>query len=190
MIARLAGSVCAVACACALVLTGCGAASSAQEKARQAVEAEFSKVQSLDEGTLQEMLESAGSDSLQALTSAGVDPLTFMKSYFSGFSYRIDGVAVDEDAGTGTVTVTVSCKSLQSIAGNLSNAFQEKISGLGAGELTEEKLKSTFGELLSDAVGAASNRDVQVDIPVERGSVGGWSMTDAADEQVFSMILQ
>lgn len=185
---KLVGVMCALTCV--LALTACSAASTAQEKARQAVEAEFSKISSLDESTLSEMLASAGSDSLQSLTSAGIDPLSFMKSYFGGFTYKIGDVTVDEDAGTGTVKVTVSCKSLQSIAGDMSSTFQEKLSELGQDGLTEDKVKSVFGDALSDAVDAASNRDVEVDIPVEKSSDGSWVISDAADDQVFSMIMQ
>ena len=57
----------------------------------------------------------------------GIDPKEYAKSYLEGFDYKIGDVTVDEDKGTATAEVTITCKSMNQIVEDFATQYQEKV---------------------------------------------------------------
>ena len=67
-------------------------------------------------------LEEASGDEFEQL---GIDPKEYAKSYLEGFDYKIGDVTIDEDKGTATADVTITCKSMNKIVEDFATQYRE-----------------------------------------------------------------
>ena len=100
----------AVLVACVVVLSGCGGPS-VEELITEDLTTQFDEVKNGGDDFLAGLEEASG-DEFEQL---GIDPKEYAKSYLEGFDYKIGDVTVDEDKGTATAEVTITCKSMNQI---------------------------------------------------------------------------
>ena len=146
------GSVCAVlALVCGLALSGCSSEPSAEELIREDISTALDKVRDLDDATIEEMVQSMDTESLEPY---GIDGPELVKSMVDGFDYTIDSVSVDEEAGTATAGLTVTSKSMTELYGSMDSIITELLSGPDMLELLSDQdaLNQRVGELLMDAL--------------------------------------
>ena len=129
----------AVLAAAVLVLAGCGGPK-AEDVIREGVTAEFDKIKNLDDSLIDEMTSEMDSEEASAFSELGIDMKDYLKSYFAGFDYEVGEIDVDEDAGTGTVQMKASCKSLERIVADFADQFQAKLSEVDPTNVTEDDL--------------------------------------------------
>ena len=120
-----AGSLCAaLALVCGLVLAGCSTGPSAEELIREDISSALDEVKSLDDDTVEELVESMDAASLEPY---GIDGKELIRSMVDGFDYTIDAVTVDEEAGTATAELTVTSKSMAELYGAMDDIIGELI---------------------------------------------------------------
>ena len=147
-----AGSLCAaLALVCWLVLAGCSTGPSAEELIREDISSALDEVKSLDDDTVEELVESMDAASLEPY---GIDGKELIRSMVDGFDYTIDAVTVDEEAGTATAELTVTSKSMAELYGAMDDIIGELLSGSDMLELIsdEDALNKRTGELIMEAV--------------------------------------
>ena len=115
----------AVLVACVVVLSGCGGPS-VEELITEDLTTQFDEVKNGGDDFLAGLEEASG-DEFEQL---GIDPKEYAKSYLEGFDYKIGDVTVDEDKGTATAEVTITCKSMNQIVEDFSSQYQEKVAAL------------------------------------------------------------
>ena len=104
----------AVLVACVVLLSGCGGPS-VEELITKDLTTQFDEVKNGGDDFLAGLEEASG-DEFEQL---GIDPKEYAKSYLEGFDYKIGDVTVDEDKGTATAEVTITCKSMNQIVEDL-----------------------------------------------------------------------
>lgn len=106
---KLSAVVAVFAFALSLVgLTGCQSGPSVEELIREDITTEFDSVTAEDSDFIEGIVESAGDD----FETLGIDPQEFASAFLDGFSYKVDGIDVDEENGTAVAKVTMTCKSM------------------------------------------------------------------------------
>ena len=96
--------------ACVVLLSGCGGPS-VEELITNDLTSQFDEIKNGGDDFLSGLEEASG-DEFEQL---GIDPKEYAKSYLEGFDYKIGDVTVDEDKGTATAEVTITCKSMNKI---------------------------------------------------------------------------
>ena len=109
----------AVLVACVVVLSGCGGPS-VEELITEDLTTQFDEVKNGGDDFLAGLEEASG-DEFEQL---GIDPKEYAKSYLEGFDYKIGDVTVDEDKGTATAEVTITCKSMNQIVEDFATQYQ------------------------------------------------------------------
>ncbi len=178
----------AVLAAVVLVLVGCGGPK-AEDVIREGVTAEFDKIKNLDDSLIDEMTSEMDSEEASAFSELGIDMKDYLKSYFAGFDYEVGEIEVDEDAGTGTVQMKASCKSLERIVADFADQFQAKLSEVDPTNVTEDDLLKMGGQLFMDITDNAEMRDVEFTLSVEKDSDGNWGFADGAEDEIYEMLL-
>lgn len=178
----------AVLAAAVLVLAGCGGPK-AEDVIREGVTAEFDKIKNLDDSLIDEMTSEMDDEEASAFTELGIDMKDYLKSYFAGFDYEIGEIEVDEKAGTGTVQMKASCKSLERIVTDFADQFQAKLSEVDPTNVTEDDLFKMGGQLFMDITDNAEMRDVEFTLSVEKDSDGNWGFADGVEDEIYEMLL-
>ena len=111
--------------ACVVLLSGCGGPS-VEELITNDLTSQFDEIKNGGDDFLSGLEEASG-DEFEQL---GIDPKEYAKSYLEGFDYKIGDVTVDEDKGTATAEVTITCKSMNKIVEDFATQYQEKIAAL------------------------------------------------------------
>ncbi len=104
----------AVLVACVVVLSGCGGPS-VEELITEDLTTQFDEVKNGGDDFLSGLEEASG-DEFEQL---GIDPKEYAKTYLEGFDYKIGDVTVDEDKGVATAEVSITCKSMNKMAGQV-----------------------------------------------------------------------
>ena len=164
----------------ALLVAGCGGPS-VQELVRQDVQAQLDTLKTgAADAMVQSMEQAAGGD----LTQLGVSAKDLANAYLKGFDYKVDGVDVDEEKGTATAHVTLSCKSVGGISSAFSTAYQEQVKGF-SGAPTQSDLLKLAGSVMKDAVSQAEPAEKQVDLTYKKNDAGEWALdTEAANKAI------
>ena len=111
--------------ACVVLLSGCGGPS-VEELITNDLTSQFDEIKNGGDDFLSGLEEASG-DEFEQL---GIDPKEYAKSYLEGFDYKIGDVTVDEDKGTATAEVTITCKSMNKIVEDFATQYQEKVAAL------------------------------------------------------------
>lgn len=106
----------------------------------------------------------------------GIDPATFVQSYFKGFDYSIGEISVDGD--TATVQVTLTCKSYSGIKAAIGEATAELNGSAEFANLPHDEQYERIGQIVMDAVDGATPAEAKPVSVKYAKKDGSWLPTD------------
>lgn len=169
--------------ACVVLLSGCGGPS-VEELITNDLTSQFDEIKNGGDDFLSG-LEEASSDEFEQL---GIDPKEYAKSYLEGFDYKIGDVTVDEDKGTATAEVTITCKSMNKIVEDFATQYQEKIAALDTMP-SEDDLYKMAGQVMVDVTKAAKTKDTKVTFKYSANEDNEWSADDSATTEMMNAMM-
>ena len=116
------------------------------------------------------------------------DPKEYAKSYLEGFDYKIGDVTVDEDKGTATAEVTITCKSMNKIVEDFATQYQEKVAALDTTP-SEDDLYKMAGQVMVDVTKAAKTKDTKVTFKYSANEDNEWSADDSATTEMMNAMM-
>ena len=122
------------------------------------------------------------------LEQLGIDPKEYAKSYLEGFDYKIGDVTVDEDKGTATAEVTITCKSMNQIVEDFATQYQEKVAALDSMP-SDDELYKMAGQVMVDVTKAAKTKDTKVTFKYSCNDDGEWSADDSATNEMMNAMM-
>ena len=193
-------SVFAMLAALLLVLAGvgvgCSSGPSAEELITQDINEQLSAVQDTGSdlyASLAEDLEASNGEDFDML---GVDAAEYVTSRLDGFAYEVNGVSVDEEAGTAKADVTITCKSLYSAMekfGTATEGYAEQYvaDAIAAGqtEVDEAALYQDMGRLLMEAVDGAEIKENDCTFAYTRDDEGTWTADESVETELVAAML-
>lgn len=169
--------------ACVVLLSGCGGPS-VEELITNDLTSQFDEIKNGGDDFLSGLEEASG-DEFEQL---GIDPKEYAKSYLEGFDYKIGDVTVDEDKGTATAEVTITCKSMNKIVEDFATQYQEKIAALDTMP-SEDDLYKMAGQVMVDVTKAAKTKDTKVTFKYSANKDNEWSADDSATTEMMNAIM-
>lgn len=169
--------------ACVVLLSGCGGPS-VEELITNDLTSQFDEIKNGGDDFLSGLEEASG-DEFEQL---GIDPKEYAKSYLEGFDYKIGDVTVDEDKGTATADVTITCKSMNKIVEDFATQYQEKIAALDTMP-SEDDLYKMAGQVMVDVTKAAKTKDTKVTFKYTANDDGEWSADDSATTEMMNAMM-
>ena len=169
--------------ACVVLLSGCGGPS-LEELITNDLTSQFDEIKNGGDDFLSGLEEASG-DEFEQL---GIDPKEYAKSYLEGFDYKIGDVTVDEDKGTATAEVTITCKSMNKIVEDFATQYQEKIAALDTAP-SEDDLYKMAGQVMVDVTKAAKTKDTKVTFKYSANEDNEWSADDSATNEMMNAMM-
>lgn len=169
--------------ACVVLLSGCGGPS-VEELITNDLTSQFDEIKNGGDDFLSGLEEASG-DEFEQL---GIDPKEYAKSYLEGFDYKIGDVTVDEDKGTATAEVTITCKSMNKIVEDFATQYQEKIAALDTTP-SEDDLYKMAGQVMVDVTKAAKTKDTKVTFKYSANEDNEWSADDSATTEMMNAMM-
>ncbi len=169
--------------ACVVLLSGCGGPS-VEELITDDLTSQFDEVKNGGDDFLAGLEEASG-DEFEQL---GIDPKEYAKSYLEGFDYKIGDVTVDEDKGTATAEVTITCKSMNQIVEDFATQYQEKVAALDSMP-SDDELYKMAGQVMVDVTKAAKTKDTTVTFKYTANDDGEWSADDSATNEMMNAMM-
>lgn len=169
--------------ACVVLLSGCGGPS-VEELITNDLTSQFDEIKNGGDDFLSGLEEASG-DEFEQL---GIDPKEYAKSYLEGFDYKIGDVTVDEDKGTATAEVTITCKSMNKIVEDFATQYQEKIAALDTMP-SEDDLYKMAGQVMVDVTEAAKTKDTKVTFKYSANEDNEWSADDSATTEMMNAMM-
>lgn len=169
--------------ACVVLLSGCGGPS-VEELITNDLTSQFDEIKNGGDDFLSGLEEASG-DEFEQL---GIDPKEYAKSYLEGFDYKIGDVTVDEDKGTATAEVTITCKSMNKIVEDFATQYQEKIAALDTMP-SEDDLYKMAGQVMVDVTKAANTKDTKVTFKYSANKDNEWSADDSATTEMMNAMM-
>lgn len=169
--------------ACVVLLSGCGGPS-VEELISNDLTSQFDEIKNGGDDFLSGLEEASG-DEFEQL---GIDPKEYAKSYLEGFDYKIGDVTVDEDKGTATAEVTITCKSMNKIVEDFATQYQEKIAALDTMP-SEDDLYKMAGQVMVDVTKAAKTKDTKVTFKYSANEDNEWSADDSATTEMMNAMM-
>ena len=169
--------------ACVVLLSGCGGPS-VEELITNDLTSQFDEIKNGGDDFLSGLEEASG-DEFEQL---GIDPKEYAKSYLEGFDYKIGDVTVDEDKGTATAEVTITCKSMNKIVEDFATQYQEKIAALDTLP-SEDDLYKMAGQVMVDVTKAAKTKDTKVTFKYSANKDNEWSADDSATTEMMNAMM-
>ena len=169
--------------ACVVMLSGCGGPS-VEELITNDLTSQFDEIKNGGDDFLSGLEEASG-DEFEQL---GIDPKEYAKSYLEGFDYKIGDVTVDEDKGTATAEVTITCKSMNKIVEDFATQYQEKIAALDTMP-SEDDLYKMAGQVMVDVTKAAKTKDTKVTFKYSANKDNEWSADDSATTEMMNAMM-
>lgn len=168
---------------CVVLLSGCGGPS-VEELITNDLTSQFDEIKNGGDDFLSGLEEASG-DEFEQL---GIDPKEYAKSYLEGFDYKIGDVTVDEDKGTATAEVTITCKSMNKIVEDFATQYQEKIAALDTMP-SEDDLYKMAGQVMVDVTKAAKTKDTKVTFKYSANKDNEWSADDSATTEMMNAMM-
>ncbi|MDE6957809.1 MAG: hypothetical protein K2O96_06900 [Lachnospiraceae bacterium] len=146
------------------VAAGCSAKENHEDIIKKSIIEELDSVKNMDEKFLNECVEAAGADELEAF---GVEPKEFVKVYLEDFDYMLGDIIVEGEKAT--VKVTLKCKDFIAYGKELEKAVAEMFSDSGKEKLagmSEEDLREKLSTLILDSMANLETKEtepIQVD---------------------------
>ncbi len=169
--------------ACVVLLSGCGGPS-VEELITNDLTSQFDEIKNGGDDFLSGLEEASG-DEFEQL---GIDPKEYAKSYLEGFDYKIGDVTVDEDKGTATAEVTITCKSMNKIVEDFATQYQEKVAALDTTP-SEDDLYKMAGQVMVDVTKAAKTKDTKVTFKYSANEDNEWSADDSATTEMMNAMM-
>lgn len=169
--------------ACVVLLSGCGGPS-VEELITNDLTSQFDEIKNGGDDFISGLEEASG-DEFEQL---GIDPKEYAKSYLEGFDYKIGDVTVDEDKGTATAEVTITCKSMNKIVEDFATQYQEKIAALDTMP-SEDDLYKMAGQVMVDVTKAAKTKDTKVTFKYSANDDNEWSADDSATTEMMNAMM-
>ena len=169
--------------ACVVLLSGCGGPS-VEELITNDLTSQFDEIKNGGDDFLSGLEEASG-DEFEQL---GIDPKEYAKSYLEGFDYKIGDVTVDEDKGTATAEVTITCKSMNKIVEDFATQYQEKIAALDTMP-SEDDLYKMAGQVMVDVTKAAKTKDTKITFKYSANEDNEWSADDSATTEMMNAMM-
>lgn len=169
--------------ACVVLLSGCGGPS-VEELITNDLTSQFDEIKNGGDDFLAGLEEASG-DEFEQL---GIDPKEYAKSYLEGFDYKIGDVTVDEDKGTATAEVTITCKSMNKIVEDFATQYQEKVAALDTMP-SEDDLYKMAGQVMVDVTKAAKTKDTKVTFKYSANEDNEWSADDSATTEMMNAMM-
>lgn len=169
--------------ACVVLLSGCGGPL-VEELITNDLTSQFDEIKNGGDDFLSGLEEASG-DEFEQL---GIDPKEYAKSYLEGFDYKIGDVTVDEDKGTATAEVTITCKSMNKIVEDFATQYQEKIAALDTMP-SEDDLYKMAGQVMVDVTKAAKTKDTKVTFKYSANKDNEWSADDSATTEMMNAMM-
>ena len=169
--------------ACVVLLSGCGGPS-VEELITNDLTSQFDEIKNGGDDFLSGLEEASG-DEFEQL---GIDPKEYAKSYLEGFDYKIGDVTVDEDKGTATAEVTITCKSMNKIVEDFATQYQEKIAALDTMP-SEDDLYKMAGQVMVDVTKAAKTKDTKATFKYSANEDNEWSADDSATTEMMNAMM-
>lgn len=169
--------------ACVVLLSGCGGPS-VEELITNDLTSQFDEIKNGGDDFLSGLEEASG-DEFEQL---GIDPKEYAKSYLEGFDYKIGDVTVDEDKGTATAEVTITCKSMNKIVEDFATQYQEKVAALDTTP-SEDDLYKMAGQVMVDVTKAAKTKDTKVTFKYSANKDNEWSADDSATTEMMNAMM-
>lgn len=172
----------AVVVACLISLFGCGDPT-VEQLINEDLINQLDEIKNNDESFLDGLDKAAGKE----FKRVGINTEEYAKSYLEGFDYKIGDIVVDEDKGTATAEVTVSCKSMAQIQGDFATKYQEKVAALD-GSPSEDELYKLAGQVMLDVTKAAKPKDTKVIFKYYINDDNEWSGDDSNISEMMSAL--
>ncbi|OUO59119.1 hypothetical protein [Olsenella sp. An270] len=169
-----------------LVLAGCSG-TDPEEAIRTDITTNFDALKS-QEGALVDEL--AAQMEGMGLEDYGIEPSEVVTSVLDGFDYTIDGVTVEDD--TATATVTVMSKSISPIANPDSDAMYDAImEAISSGELDvndDDAVNAWAGEYIMGLLDAIEPSEKTIELTYTNGD-DGWELDETSASEVESIFV-
>lgn len=160
-----------------LGLTACGQPS-AEETIREGL---TSELDGLKDDKSDEFVRGLEGDAADELDQLGIDKKQFATEYLKGFTYQTGDIAVDEDAGTASVKVTLTIKSMNDVMNLWNEEYQKRLADMDTLP-TEGDLYKLGGELMMAAVKSVEPKTTDIELTCKKDKNGSWQF----DEQDFA----
>ena len=122
------------------------------------------------------------------LEEVGAIMKLFAQYLIEGFDYKIGDVTVDEDKGTATAEVTITCKSMNQIVEDFATQYQEKVAALDSMP-SDDELYKMAGQVMVDVTKAAKTKDTTVTFKYTANDDGEWSADDSVNSEMMDAML-
>lgn len=171
-----------------LAACGGGAANNDEQLIKSELDKAFSTLKNPTEESIKEL---TGGDlsSLDEIKQYGVEPVEMLKHFFSKFDYTIDGVKVDGDKATASVTITnIDFESvLNKTAADLQNnqEFMTQAAAAYASGGQEAMYKFIFEEVYKAIDNSNDLTTNSVDIALEKKD-GTWDFSEQGQKDLVS----
>ena len=180
----LIASFVAVAVACLVVLTGCGGPS-VEDLIRDDLTQQFDEVKNGGDDFIKGLDEASGDE----FDQLGIDTKEYAKSYLDGFDYKIGDITVDEDKGTATAEVTITCKSMNTIVEDFATKYQEEVAALD-GEPSEDDLYKLAGKVMVEVTKSTKPKKSKATFKYTKDKDNAWSADDSATTEMMNAMMQ
>lgn len=161
---------------------GCGTKEKHEEIIKKSIIEELDSVKNMDEKFLDECVEAAGADELEAF---GVEPEEFVKACLADFDYTLGDITVEGEKAS--ASVTLKCKDFEAFEKELEKAAEEMLmasAGEELMEMSEEEMREKLSALILDAMSNMEAKETEA-IPVDYELVGDkWTPTPESEQRI------
>lgn len=166
-------SLIALACACALVLSGCGK-TTIEELVRQDLETQFGNISADNEELISSIEAATGED----FATLGINAKDFLAAYLEGWKYEVGDIEVDDSQKTATGTVAFSCKPINRIIENVQGKIALELDAMQG--MDEAAANQRAGELLLESVAEVEATEHSAELSYSKQSDGTWQAGEDA----------
>lgn len=177
----------ALVAACgAACLGGCGLLGPSPEQViREGIVADLDGLAQEDSELRAKLAESL--DAAGALEGLDVDSSAFIDEFLEGFTYEVGEIEVDDEAGSATAQVKVTCRTFTDIASRLKElVVAEAASGATS---TEDEFSARIGELLMQALDETKPEEAEVTLACSRAEDDTWSVDEESRGELAQMMI-
>ena len=168
---------------CVFALAGCGGPS-VESLITDDLTQQFDEIKNGGDDFLAGLEKASGDDFKQL----GIDTKKYAKSYLDGFDYKIGDVTVDEDKGTATAEVTITCKSMKQIVSDFATKYQEEVAALDTTP-SEDDLYKLAGKVMVQVTKDAKPKKTKATFKYTKDKDDAWSADDSATTEMMNAMM-
>ena len=170
----------------ALALAACNFGPSAEEIIRDGISERMDQLSDPQSQAYQDMVNSlSGAEGIDEL---GLDANEVVDSLFGELTYEIGDIEVDDEAGTATAQVSVTCRSLTDVTTRfLTSALGDMGSLIGTS--TQEDMLTQAGDLFMDALEQTDPQQTDLELSCTEGEENVWTLDESATNAIASALI-